>query len=129
MVEIKNYISVLLCLIIGLFTLKSALVMTYYICFTDSFIETYCINQDKPELNCDGKCYLSQLLDKSSADQEDQKEIMLLTSVELVFYIKETLLSSKKEFINFKNLIIRTKLQNYFFDFHETLIKPPESLT
>jgi len=122
------YISVSLCLIIGLFTLKSALVMGYYICFTENFIENYCVNKNQPELNCDGKCYLSQLLDRNSNEQQGQKEMMLLTSAELVFYIDKIQISQDFKGIVDKAQIIWIKHQNYAFNFHKTLIKPPESL-
>ena len=122
------YISVSLCLIIGLFTLKSALVMGYYICFTENFIENYCVNKDQPELNCDGKCYLSQLLDKNSNEQEGQKDMMLLTYAELVFYLNTTNLVNTKKPLKGSKQIIISRPYHYTFDFHQRLIKPPELL-
>jgi len=36
--------------------------------FTENFIENYCENTDQPELECDGKCFLSDMLDKKDKD-------------------------------------------------------------
>lgn len=125
----QKYISIFLSLVIGLFTMKSALVMSYYIVFTDTFIENYCINKDKPELNCDGKCELSKLLERDSSEQDHQEGMMLLTSAEIVFY-----LSKSQNLFNLSNFPKDNKPafvfipQIYAFDFRKKLIKPPEVL-
>lgn len=41
----------------------------YYAANIDYIIETYCINKDKPEMKCDGKCYLSKQLTSVSQEQ------------------------------------------------------------
>lgn len=128
MFEKQVYISFLLCLIIALFTLKSALVMGYYIFFTEDFIETYCVNKDKPELNCDGKCYLSELLDNNSTENENQQKMMLASSSELVFYFHVGLDEiSNSNFTEHSKPIFQIP-QLYTFDFLEKKIKPPKDL-
>jgi hypothetical protein len=102
--------------------------MSYYIAFTDSFIENYCINTDKPELNCDGKCYLSKLLEKDSTENDDQERMMLISSVELVFCFQQT-----KTDISELNFTTHSKPidhinQLYTFDFLEKHMKPPIDL-
>jgi hypothetical protein len=125
MINSKKYISFFLSLVIGLFTMKSFLVMSYYIVFTDTFIENYCVNKDKPKLNCDGKCELSKLLERNSDESEDQEKMMLISSSELIFYFDY----STFEFSNFnKNLSNTTGdfiPQLYTFNFIEKQIKPP----
>lgn len=103
--------------------------MSYYLAFTDSFIENYCINKDKPELNCDGKCELSKLLDRNSTESENQEKMMLLTSSELVFYLNY---SDFKPLLNIEGISYQKTSfipQLYSFDFFERLIKPPKNLT
>lgn len=53
--------------------------------FTDNFVETYCENTDKPDLECDGKCYLSDVLNKKEPDTPKNTSIFLET--ELIFTI------------------------------------------
>lgn len=43
--------------------------MLYYELNIDYIIETYCVNKDKPQLQCNGKCHLSKQLQLKS--QED----------------------------------------------------------
>jgi hypothetical protein len=51
--------------------------------FTENFIESYCENTDQPELECDGKCFLSDMLDKKDKDVPKNASIFLET--ELIF--------------------------------------------
>jgi len=102
--------------------------MSYYIAFTDSFIENYCINTDKPALNCDGKCYLSKLLERDSTENDDQERMMLISSDELVFCLQET--RNEVSDLNFyqHSKPIDQINQLYTFDFLERHIKPPIDL-
>ncbi|MBL6446716.1 hypothetical protein JMN32_10360 [Fulvivirga sp. 29W222] len=38
----------------------------------DFIAKVFCINKDKPELKCNGKCYLAKKLKKAKKQQEDQ---------------------------------------------------------
>jgi hypothetical protein len=38
----------------------------------DFIIKNYCINKDRPELHCDGKCYLAKQL--KAAEQQDEQQ-------------------------------------------------------
>lgn len=104
------------------------MVIAYYATFTDTFIENFCINKDKPELNCDGKCYLSELLDKNSTENENQQKMMLASSSELVFYFHNGLdeISNSNFTEHSKPIFQITEL--YTFDFLEKKIKPPKDL-
>lgn len=42
-----------------------------YISNYDYIVTELCQNRARPELNCDGKCYLAQMLTESSRDQEN----------------------------------------------------------
>lgn len=79
----KHHIAILLSLIVMLFTVKSAFWLSYYMMFTDNFIESYCENTDKPELGCDGKCFLSDVLDKKESNSPKNASIFLES--ELIF--------------------------------------------
>ena len=82
----KNIIVAILVFIVSLFTLKSALLISYYTLFTDDFIENFCVNKDQPELNCDGKCFLSKMLNKSDQHEGRQETIAIsLAQLEFIF--------------------------------------------
>lgn len=45
--------------------------MIYYYLNTDYIVEFFCINKEKPELSCSGKCFLSSELEKQQDNQKD----------------------------------------------------------
>jgi len=118
--------AILLTLVISFFTLKSGLVMSYYIIFTDSFIENYCVNKDKPELKCDGKCFLSELLEKKSTENESQDKMMLISSSELVFYIHASLKEIPEVDLSSDSHLDLFYSQLYTFNYLESQLKPPK---
>lgn len=82
----RNIIVAILVFIVSLFTLKSAVLMSYYTFFTDDFIESFCVNKDQPELNCDGKCFLSKMLNKNDQHEGRQESIAIsLAQLEFTF--------------------------------------------
>ena len=53
--------------------------------FTDDFVERYCENKERPELNCDGKCALSKMLLQESNDEDPPINIDLLKTETVLF--------------------------------------------
>ncbi len=62
--------------------------MVHFIVFKlnqDYISQVFCINKDKPELKCDGKCYLKKTIDESKQEKKskptpplpDEKSIVL----------------------------------------------------
>ncbi len=119
----KDHIAILLSLTVLLFTVKSAFWLSYYIAFTDNFIENYCENTDKPELECDGKCFLSDVLDKKEPDTPKNTSIFLES--ELIFttsyfeadFSLNTLISKKQPNFFYSSL--------YHFHYLKSSFKPP----
>ncbi|GGI57196.1 hypothetical protein GCM10011444_15050 [Winogradskyella haliclonae] len=50
----------------------------YYQLNIDYIIETYCVNVDKPKLQCNGKCHLAKSVDVSASDTEVPEKQMAL---------------------------------------------------
>ena len=68
-VGLKATVSIVLCTVLLFLSFgKSALVLNYQI-NKKAIAETRCENRDKPEMHCDGKCYLAKQLKKA-----DEKE-------------------------------------------------------
>ncbi|EAQ39172.3 hypothetical protein MED134_01095 [Dokdonia sp. MED134] len=44
----------------------------YYELNIDYIVETYCVNKDKPKLQCNGKCYLSKQLSLDTSDSSNE---------------------------------------------------------
>lgn len=68
-----TYRAILSCLLILILTIqvldKTFIYFVYKINIKE-IIENYCINRDKPELECDGKCYLKKQLEKQEESHQ-----------------------------------------------------------
>lgn len=53
-------------------SLRMPIAYAFYFADTQGFIERLCENKDKPEMHCDGKCYLSKVLKQTSKEEPDQ---------------------------------------------------------
>ncbi len=69
---IKKITGAILLITITFKMLMAPLIFADYELRKDFIIKNYCINKSRPELHCDGKCYLAKQLEK--AEQEDQKQ-------------------------------------------------------
>ena len=54
----------------------------YYVAFKESYVAKFCVNKDKPMLQCDGKCELAKLLQQAPS-QEDQIPTLSFTGERL----------------------------------------------
>lgn len=64
-------------------SLKVSLVYAWYTMDVESFIEQLCENKDKPQLQCNGKCYLSKVSANNST--QDEQKTPILEWEQLVF--------------------------------------------
>ncbi|MGB5666150.1 MAG: hypothetical protein WBM53_04820 [Maribacter sp.] len=117
-------ISILFLVITLANSLKIAGTIGYYAIFTEDFIENYCVNKERPELNCDGKCELSKMLMKETSDDAPPINLDLLKTENILF-----LASSVSFDLNYQSEIRITNPQYinlYDFSFTQKTIQPPE---
>ncbi|MEZ4858545.1 MAG: hypothetical protein R2781_07015 [Flavobacteriaceae bacterium] len=102
--------------------------MLYYQLNIDYIIETYCVNKDKPKLQCNGKCYLSQQLQMAnpSKEQNDFNTTALLEVFYPVFLSQQftyTLRSDSYLVPINKTLVLY--VNHYAYLLGDSLLKPP----
>jgi hypothetical protein len=68
----KKITGVVLLITITFKMFMAPLIFADYELRKDFIIKNYCVNKNRPEMHCDGKCYLAKQLEK--AEQEDQKQ-------------------------------------------------------
>lgn len=67
-----------------------------------SIIENCCINKNKPELNCNGKCYVGSELNKLESEKEENTSLrmmlqdfeMILSSIESITHVQKPVLKN-----------------------------------
>lgn len=116
--------ATILIIIVSLFSLKSGLLMSYYFAFTENFIERFCENKNQPELECDGKCFLSKMLDKAPAE-DHQSQMFFFVEHDLIYVFDLSIASISP--ITIKEV----SYFNYSLDYKSTYLdqqlRPPEA--
>jgi hypothetical protein len=95
----------------------------YYYLDTSGFIERLCVNKDKPEMQCNGKCHLKKVVENNTNDDKEPfkgfnfKEITLFV-VKQASYNFINITTKKVECSKYNNL--------YAFSKYSTLDHPPQ---
>ena len=71
--KLKKIFAITLLLAVSLKPSYYLAEIVYYELNIDYIIETYCVNKDKPELQCNGKCHLAKQLQVSPSTNEESK--------------------------------------------------------
>lgn len=106
-------------------SLKIAVTIGYYAMFTEDFVERFCENKERPELNCDGKCALAKMLLQESKEQELPFNIDFLKTETVLF------LESGMEIdfaICFNETLMNSDYTNHYsFDLLKIELQPPRT--
>ncbi|RDY59557.1 hypothetical protein DX873_09280 [Flagellimonas nanhaiensis] len=102
--------------------LRFSSMYVYYSIDQEGFIERLCENRDRPELNCDGKCMLSQMLTAQSDENELPMPAIGWEQI-LVFYMD----APKYSFSDSKEAqqVYYQYTNNYSFNYISSSYKPP----
>ncbi|MGB3774758.1 MAG: hypothetical protein WA951_05840 [Leeuwenhoekiella sp.] len=96
--------------------------------FNYEYIATeLCVNRDRPEMHCNGKCYLMQAMAQEAAKEKQDKKGNLILRYELpVLYYSEYELALKPEsFTECASDAEDRYLTSYQFLFHRLHLRPP----
>ena len=124
----KKYVSILLlfCLT-SQFSHRIGVVAWFQIKQTE-IIELFCINKEKPELACDGKCYLKQKLTESEKHTNEQSSnIPTSLKYEIIDYFLIEMQTSVN--INYAQSILLSMDHNLITDnpYITKIFAPPRS--
>lgn len=107
------------------FLMKTYLLIEYYT-YQKSYIEKFCENKDRPELDCKGKCHLSQSLNTSATDDsEGVPRPTLIESLELSHCTLESQNELKNIFVS-SELIYPDYIPGILNGYSNKIHHPPE---
>jgi len=102
---------------------RPVLPMLEYVINKDYITEILCINKEKTELNCEGKCYLMQQLKTQENNKTPSTPKVSLEDYPIGFvYLTKLELLYKKNI--FSSILIKYA-ENYHFLFCKSSLKPP----
>lgn len=119
-------ISCLFLLITMFYSLRLTVSFIHYALFNDDFTELYCINKDKPNMECNGKCYLNKVFQKSNKTSETNPIFNESVHKEVQLYVifnEDYLPKSTKNNLELKNSL--EIIDFYKFELTKKLLRPP----
>ena len=94
----------------------------------DSISALFCINKDKPELKCDGKCYLKKSIQASEKENKQSKPVPPPDEKSLVVYFENSFHASNASIAQRSNPFFNY-VEFISFLLHQDIPHPPEGLT
>lgn len=79
---VKRFIALILLIIFSLQSFYSASVTAWFFVNRSSIAKEKCINKEKPQLQCNGKCYLSKKLKETEEKKDENSSQQLKQWVE-----------------------------------------------
>ena len=99
-------------------------VSSWYHLNREAITDLYCINKDKPELGCKGKCHLKKQLERTSDQQEDEHQVN--TKIEwTVFILPEPDFKEPAAQLSAASLKIPAPSKNFLSRSTGALFRPP----
>jgi len=123
--QIVSYILILFYLTI---IIRPAIPVWDYFMNYDDIVENKCVNKDKPQLHCNGKCHLRKELKKvlNTENNPVKKKMTLSNKIEeYTFYYRIGLLKKYYKIYRFTDETNLFITQKTFKGFLPSLIKPP----
>jgi len=95
----------------------------------NQIIETHCVNKAKPEMKCEGKCFLSKIFKQKQSDENENSDNSIVEEPSRVFLFPPTFDEVKT------NNTLCNNRSNFFFknltsqSFYQSVFHPPDFLT
>lgn len=119
---LNRYISLILILSLSFQCVVKLGLLTYYSVNIEYIIKELCENKDKPELKCEGKCFLKKKM--AQADETEKKANEIFKQIEFPAFIPNTTLSFNVEYKDLK-VHFATLKDLYSHNIHEKIFHPP----
>ncbi len=121
----KKYIALLLFIVMQSSLLNQWSMVMYYQVNRNFIAQNFCVNKDKPKLNCNGHCYLAKQLKKQEEKEtkSNSEKLQKLPEINLVF--------EEVAFFHFvpqvEDLTTHTFSYNNLYSklFNQTILHPP----
>lgn len=118
----NKFISLILILALSFQCLVKLGLITYYSFNITYIVKELCENKDKPELKCNGKCFLKKKM--GLADKAEKQAAEIFKQIEFPAFIPHETLSLNTGYINIKNSIIELK-NLYSYTLNNKIFHPP----
>jgi len=123
---VKSIFTYLILSVFTLINLQQLVLIASYSINKEYITQKFCINKDKPELKCNGKCHLKDVMAKSDNEQKEKNTPVGIELLFSVFYIDFNEEISFEKIINRDYNIFNKKLIAKYTSF---IFHPPPILS
>lgn len=95
----------LLCFVLLLQPVHNLLIMLDYVINKEFISTVLCINKDKPELNCQGKCQITERF-KETEKKKNNNEGMVSNKIDIILYLPVSINNVLPPLVKYKYPII-----------------------
>jgi hypothetical protein len=121
----RSFISILLVTTLSFgFILKSLIIVSFQINKTNIVAE-FCVNKDKPEMECDGKCYLSKQLSQTESSNESSRLPESIVQYEISTFLVPANFENTKFFFVHSKIGTQEQYKDLLNGFLSSVFKPP----
>ncbi len=99
--------------------------VAYYETHINEIIEKYCVNTDKPELQCNGQCHLAKQLNATTDTSNSSDAVIEISTAFFPVFFQDV---STTEFVNIEDVYNTSKFSyqfTYRFLLCTEVLKPP----
>ncbi len=98
----------------------------YYQLNIDYIVDKYCVNKERPQLNCNGKCYLMSQIKTESQPSKENSDTIIITESFIPLFFQETTFRLEKIITNY-NIAHNWKLHHLqFLEVSNSIDHPPQ---
>lgn len=99
----KSILNITLAILILLNGMSYSLIQLDFRINREEIAELFCVNQDKPELSCNGQCELSRRLE-TAHDQEESKKTFVQEEIMLVYILPGQPYTPERDWYQFNSM-------------------------
>jgi len=108
-------------------TCKNSLLVAFYKLNTEAFVEAFCENKTRPQLNCNGQCKLAKMAKENQ--QKEAANTLANLQNEVFFFHQNNMLSIQRKAFFFLNACYNSLPGNlYCYTFLSRTDRPPQYL-
>lgn len=101
----KKILAYFVLSIFTLISLQQVVLLGAFVFNQEYIIDKFCINKNKPELKCNGKCHLKDVISQSST-QTDEQQSSIISEIMIPFFYSDSFVDlSRKIFVINKYII------------------------
>lgn len=109
----------------GMLALQPLMPWIEYAVFKDYIAEHLCINRDKPDSCCEGKCFLEKRLKEVNHDEQQDKNLPGNTKTDITLYTLPLIVTEQVIRPHLKTEVLR-ETEDYSFHLVRRIFHPPE---